>query len=174
MTKNSQTLPIKFAESVEFTIPGFDTRPPIVLGFNAISQGEKRLIEAKNVNGGTYSELEYVYNEGYRESRKHLTVVGYEMAQTQKILRRLRSEYLLDDYPEFLKEKGLKDNSANREAFLTRQGDYVAALDRADLLNAISSLLENKIKVFENVCRYMKKEIDILVRSGMVNNKYTS
>jgi hypothetical protein len=171
---NQQTLPIKFAESVEFTIPEFDIRPSIRLDFSSISGGEQRLIEAKIVNGGTYAELEYVYNEGYREAKKNLTVVGYEITQAKKIIRRLKSQYILDDYPDFLKKSKLKDNATVRDSFLESKQDYVDAQDRVDMLIALESLLEGKIKVFENVCRYMRKEMDILIRSGMIRDKHTS
>jgi len=168
----SQLLPIQFAECVEFVIPEFDTRPAISLSFNNIAEGEGRLVEARAVNGGTYSDLEYCFNEGYREAKKNLSIVGYELAQANKILRKFKSEYLIDEYPDFLKEKKIKDSASIREAFLERQKDYVSARDRIDMLNALFFLLEGKIKVFENVCRYMKKEMDILIRSGCTGNKY--
>ena len=170
---NDQKLPVKFADCVEFLIPEFDTRSAISLDFTKISQGESRLIEAKAVNGATYSELEYVFNEGYREARKNLSIIGYEVAQANKRLRQVKSKAILDEYPEFLKEKGLKDNACNRDAYLEKQEEYVAAQDRLDMLKALENLTEGKIKVFENVCRYMKKEMDILIRSGFTGNKYT-
>jgi len=171
---SKQLLPVKFSECVEFTIPEFDTRPPIHLEWTKVREGENRLVEAQAVNGGTYAELEYTYNEGYREAKKNLSVIGYEIKQAKKIIRQTKSQYLLDDYPEFLKERKLNDNSANREAYLERQQDYVDAMDRLAMLEALESLLEGKVEVFVNVCRYMKKEIDILLRSGMQGNKYTS
>lgn len=170
---SNQNLPIKFSESATLTIPEFDSRPAIVMEFKNIVEGERRLVEAKLVNAATYSELEFVYNEGYREAKKYLSLVQYEIAKAKQIIRRVKSEFLLDEYPAFLKEKRLNDNSANREAFLERQGSYVAATDRLDMLLALESLLEGKIKVFENVCRYMKKQMDILIRSGSINyDKY--
>jgi len=169
-----QSLPIKFAESVEFIIPKFYTRPAIPLRFNDISEGERRLVEAKAVNGATYADLEFSFNEGYREAKTNLSVVGYEITQAEKKLRSVKSEYLLDTYPEFLREKKLKDNAAIRDAYLERQTDYVETKDRIDMLKALENLLEGKVKVFENVCRYMRKEMDILIRSGMTGNKYTS
>ena len=170
---SDQKLPDKFSECVEFVIPEFDARPPVTLSFTKINEGEKRLIESKVVNGATYSDLEYSFNEGYREAKKNLSVVGYEITQAKKKMRSAKSRYLLDEYPDFLKAKGLKDNSANRDAFLERQEEYVSAQDRIDMLTAMESLLEGKVKVFENVCRYMKKEMDILIRSGFTGNKYT-
>lgn len=172
MPDNKQILPIRFADSVEFLIPSFMDRPDISLDFSNIKEGESRLIEARAVNPSTYSDLEYCFNEGYREAKKNLTIVGYEIMQANKILRKLKSEYLLDDYPEFLKSKKLKDNASNRDGFLEMQEDFVKTQDRIDMLTSLSSLLDNKIRVFENVCRYMRKEIDITIRSGFSGNKY--
>lgn len=166
------SFPVAFAECVEFTIPKFDTHPSLTLKWNKIAESERRLIEAKTVNGGTYSELEYTFNEGYREARKHLSTIGYEIAKTEKKIRQVKSECILDKYPDFLKERKLKDNSANREAYLEKQEDYTNAMDRLAMLKALESLLEGKIKVFENVCRYMKVQMNLEIRSGVSSNKY--
>lgn len=168
----SQKLPNSYEKRAELTIPSFGSSPQIVLDISAIREGENRLIEAKVVNPATYSELEYVFNEGYRNARSHLSVVGYEITKAQKALREAKSRCILDEYPEFLKENKLKDNATVRDAFLERQHDFVTAQDRIDMLLAIQHLLEGKIKVFENVCRYMRKEIDIIIRSGVDPNKY--
>lgn len=169
---SNQNLPVKFAEVREFIIPGFENRPDIPLDFSLISEGEKRIIEAKLVNPTTYSDLEYVFNEGYREAKKNLATVGYEITQAEKILRRIKSELILDNYPDFLKGSKLKDNSTVRDAFLERDAEYVAAQERINMLKALENLLDGKVKVFENVCRYMKKQMDILIRSGIDPNKY--
>lgn len=167
-----QNLPIKFAETVEFVVPPFRNRPELYLSFTNIDSGEKRLREAQLVNPATYAELEYTYGEGYREAKKNLTLVGYEIAQADKILRQIKSEHLIDHYPAFLKEKGIKDNASMREAYLEQQEEYVQANDRLSALKALEQHLENKIRVFENVSRYMKKQMDILIRSGINPNKY--
>jgi hypothetical protein len=169
---SNQGLPVKFAQTVELTIPPFKERPEVHLNFSQIDEGEKRLREAQYVNPSTYSELEFTYGEGYRQARTHITVIGYEMAQTDKIIRRLKAEYLLDEYPKFLKESGIKDNASIRDAFLEKQADYVAAVDRLNALKALEQLMENKVRVFENVSRYMKKQMDILIRSGINPDKY--
>lgn len=171
---SDQTLPTNFTDSVELTIPEFDTRPAVKLEYSRVAEGERRIVEARVVTGATYNELEYCFNEGYREAKMNLTTIRYELTQAQKIQRRVKSEILLDMYPDFIKERKLNDNSANREAFLEMDVGYTASQDRIDMLTAMEEMFENKIKVFENVCRYMKKEIDILIRSGMISSKFTS
>jgi len=170
---SDQTLPVKFTDVVELDIPKFDDRPVITLEFSSIKEGERRLIEAKVVNPATYSELEYSFNEGYREAKKNLSIIGYEITQAERIQRRIKSELILDEYPNFLKENKLRDNSTIRDAFLERNQPYVDAQERINMLKAMESLVDGKIRVFENVCRYMKKNMDLLIRSGSMNsNKY--
>jgi len=160
--------------SAELTIPEFGSSKKLVLSMTAIREGERRLIEAKNVTAISYSELEYSFGEGYREAKKNVTAIGYEITRAEKALREAKSTAILDNYNPFLKEKGLKDNATVRDAFLEIQPDFVAAQDRIDMLKAMLDLTEGKIRVFENVCRYMRKEMDIAIRSGMDLNKYTN
>lgn len=158
---------------VELTIPQFGTSELIKLSMTAIKEAERRLIEAKMVNPATYSELEYVMNEAYREAKKNITIVGYEITKAEKALREAKSIAILDEYPQFLKDNSFKDNATLRDAFLERQENYVAAHDRIDMLKAYLDLMEGKVKVMENVCRFMRKEIDLVIRSGVIDsNKY--
>ena len=169
---SEQALPVKFEQVIELAIPQFDDRPVVTLSFSGIKEGERRLIEARLVNPITYSDLEHSFGEGYREAKANLSVIGYEITQAERIFRRIRSELILDEYPEFLKEKKLKDNATIRDAFLETHKPFVDAQERINMLKAMESLMDGKIKVFENVCRYMRKQMDILIRSGVGSNKY--
>lgn len=168
----SNNLPVNFADKNTLTIPPSQNRPAVEVDMTKIREGEQRLLEAKVVNPATYTELEFTFNEGYREARKNLSVIGYEIAQAERLIRQIKSIHLIDTYPGFIKENRLNDNTANREAFLERQGDYVEATERLEQLKALESLMDGKIKVFENVCRYMRKSMDIVIRSGINPNKY--
>lgn len=158
--------------TTQMSIPQFGHLPSVVLDVTKIYEAEKRLHEAQVVNPGTYSNLEFIYNEGYREARRHLSVIMYQITQAEKAQREAKSVALLDEYPAFLKEKGHKDSAQIRDAFLERYKPYVDAQDRIDMLKAMESLFEGKVKVFENTCRYMKKEMDLIIRSGVDPNKY--
>lgn len=170
--KTDQNLPINYTDKVELTIPQFGSTPSIVLDVGAIKRAEGRILEAKVINPATYNELEYVFNEGYRESRKHLSEIGYQITRAEKALREAKSIAILDYYPEYLKQNKLKDNATIRDAFLERQPDYVAAQDRIDMLKALESLFEGKVRNFENVCRYIRKQMDLFIRSGVDASKY--
>jgi len=156
----------------ELTIPEFGNSQALVLNISSVKEGERRLIEAKNVTPTSYADLEYVFGEGYREAKKNVTAIGYEITKAQKALREAQSIAILDYYKDFLKEKGFKDSAYIKDVFLQTRPDYVAAQDRIDMLKAMLDLMEGKIKVFENVSRWMKKEIDMITKSGMDYNKY--
>jgi len=148
-------------------------QPALTVDLSPIRTAEARLVEAQHVNPMTYSNLEYVYGEGYRCAKRELSTIGYQIALAAKQQRKVRSEALLDEYKEFLADRGLKDSAAIRDAFLETKSDYIEAQDRIDQLRAIETLLEGKIKVFENVCRYMRKQMDIIIRSGVDATKYS-
>lgn len=160
-------------KKAELIIPQFGNLLEMRLDLTKIKQGEDRLYEAQNVNAMSYSELEYVFNEGYREAKKHLSQVGYQITRAEKALREAKSVALLDEYPVFLTEKKMKDSAQIRDAYLETYKPYTEAQDRIDMLKSVESLLDSKVKVFENTCRYMKKQIDITLRSGMDINKYS-
>lgn len=137
-----------------------------------ITEAEKRLIEAKTVNPITYVDLEHSFNESYRDLKRHLSAIGYQIAVTDKAMETAKADVLLDKYPGYIESNGLKDNSDLRKAFLSRDKAHSDALDRMNQLKALESNFDGKIKVMENVCRYMRKQMDLLIRSGLSNKDY--
>ena len=152
-------------------IPAFGKAPALKLDLSAIRLAETRIIEAKTVNPSTYSDLESCYNEAYRDLKRHLSNVGYQIAMADKALELAKANVLLGSYAEHMKDKPkYQDNSDLRKAFLIRDPDYTAALDRMAQLKAIESNFEGKIKVIENVCRYMRQKMYLLKNSGLVDS----
>jgi hypothetical protein len=160
-------------DRAEIALPAFGSTPSLILDVSKIREGEARLVEAQMVNPATYANLEYVFNEGYREAKRHMSVIGYQITQAEKALREAKSTALLDEYPEFLKKSAIKDSAQIRDAFLERYVPYTSAQDRIDMLKAMESLIDGKIKTFENTCRYMKVEMQLTIRSGVDSNKYS-
>jgi hypothetical protein len=170
---SEQAIPSSFPERTEIAIPAFGSSPALILPISRIREAESRLHESKVVNAASYSELEYVFNEGYREARKNIVSLEYESTKASKAVEDAKALALIDHYNDFLKEKKLKDSSDMRAAFLQQRPDYTSAVDRVNMLKAVISLMEGKVKVFENVCRVMKKAMDLEIRSGIIdNNKY--
>lgn len=154
----------------------FNTLPDIKLDLSKTREAENRLHEAQHVNPSSYSNLEYVYNESYRELKRNLAEVGYKLTQAEKTLRLAKSEAILDKYQEFVKDKPKSFDTAHvRDAFLNRDEEVIKAQDRIDMLKAVEAILDGKIKVMERTCQYLRKEMDLVIRSGSINtNKYGS
>jgi hypothetical protein len=155
-------------DSSALVIPAFGKSPALSLEMTKTREAEQRLIEARTVNPVTYSDLEHCFNESYRELKRHHSTVGYQLAMADKALEQAKATILLDKYPDFMKDKPrTQDNADIRKAFMMRDDDYLAALDRINMLRAIESFVDGRIKVMENVCRYMRKQMDLTIRSGL-------
>ena len=156
-------------------LPALGKIPAVSFEMTNIREAERRLIEAKTVNPVTYSDLEHCFNESYRDLKRHLSAIGYQISLAEKAMETAKANVLLDTYPEFLQTSGMKksqDNADLRKAFLMRDVDYVAALDRYNQLQALESTMDGKIKVMENVCRYMRLQMQLILRSGLSNRDY--
>lgn len=158
------------ASKFALTIPQFQGSSELCLPLDKTKEGEKRLIEAKTVNPLTYTELEYCFNEGYRELRRHLATIGFQLTEADKALETAKSNFLIDEYHEKIKDLPKSMDSADlRKAHLMRCAPYTEAMDRVNMLKAMEALLDGKIKTFEKTCAYMKKQIDLLLRSGQTS-----
>lgn len=154
-------------------IPAFGKLPELTLEMGKIRDAERRIIEAKTVNPITYADLEHSFNESYRDLKRHLSAIGFQIAMAEKALEEAKATVLLDRYPEYLEGKAKNhDNSDTRKAFMARDPDYQAALDRLNQMKALESNFDGKIKVMENVCRYMRKQMDLILRSGLSSKDY--
>jgi hypothetical protein len=155
-------------DGTALVIPAFGQSPRLVLDVSSTRTAEKRLIEAKTVNPCTYADLEHSFNESYRELKRHHATLSYQIALAEKALEEAKAEILLDKYPDFMKDKPkAQDNADMRKAFMVRDPVYAQTLDRINMLKAIESFIEGRIKVMERVSAYMKKQMDLLIRSGL-------
>lgn len=172
MEENNNSTPIDKINH-NLVIPAFGKSLSLSLDMSKIREAESRIIEAKTVNPFTYTDLEHSFNEAYRDLKRHLSAIGYQICMADKTIEQAKADVLLDKYPEFMKDKPKShDNSDLRKAFLIRDPDYVAALDRMAQLKALESNFEGKIKVMENVCRYMRQKMQLIVKSGISDPNY--
>jgi len=155
-------------ENHSLVIPAFQTSTELQLSLNKTREGEIRLLEAKMVNPITYADLESCFNEGYRELKGHLAKIGLELSKADNALETAKSNFLIDSYQDKIKDLPKSYDSADlRKAWLMRDSAYLAAKDRVDMLKAMEALLDGKIKVFEKTCQFMRKRMDLVLRSGL-------
>jgi hypothetical protein len=101
----------------------------------------------------------------------NLSNIGYHLLVAEKALQSAKADVILGSYAEFLEGKPKNAGSSDlRDAFLTKDGAYNAALDRTHQLRAIISNFEGKIKVLENVVSYMKQKMYLISKSGLGND----
>jgi len=157
-------------DSMALAIPAFRNLPALSLDLSKTRESESRFIEAKTVNPITYADLEHTFNESYRELKRHHTTLGYRKVQVQRQIDLIKAEIVINKYPEFMKDRPKsQDNADLRNAFLMKDPEYIEALELFDRLNATESFVENRIKVIENVTRYMRKQMDMIIRSGLTD-----
>lgn len=153
-------------------LPAFGKSPELKLEMKNIRNAEMRIIEAKTVNPFNYTDLEHDFNESYRDLKRHLASIGYALTLAEKSLEDAKADVILGSYQEHAKANPKEANADTRNAFLTRDVAYTAAQDRVAQLKALEANLDGKIKVMENVCRYMRKQMDLILRSGMTAKEY--
>lgn len=159
------------ANEHSIVLPVFGKSPQLTLEMGIIREAEHRLIEAKTVSPATYPDLSHCYNESYRMLKQHLSNLGYQLLLADKALQVAKADVILGSYADHLKDKPKSAGSSDlRDAFLTRDISYNAALDRINQLKAIISNFEGKIKVLENVVSYMKQKMYLVSRSGLGND----
>jgi hypothetical protein len=171
----SDNSPVAVPEGQVMVLPPFRTAPEIRLDVTKIRDAETRIIEAKTVNPSTYADLEHSYNEAYRDLKRHLSTIGYQIVFAEKALEEAKADILLDLYPQYLIDNNIKktqDNADLRKAYIARDPNYQMCLDRVNQLKALENNFDGKIKVFENVCRYMRKKMDLIIRSGLSGADY--
>jgi hypothetical protein len=149
-------------------LPPFGKAPALHLEMAKIREAEARIHEAQSVNPLTYKDLEHEFNSAWRDLKRHLATLGYQLAMTEKALEEAKADVFLDKYPEYMAGKPkTSDNADMRKAFLSRDEAYSKALDRYNQLKAIEATFDGKAKSFEKICAYMKKAMDLVLRSGL-------
>lgn len=149
-------------------IAPFGKSPELRLDVSRIREAETRYIEAKTVSPSTYSDLEHTFNESYRNLKNHLSNIGYQLTLAEKALREAQANVILGAYADHLKDKPkYADNTMLKDAFLMKDPVYLAALDRINQLKAFQSNFEGKVKVIENVCKYMRQKMYLISKSGV-------
>jgi len=149
-------------------LPAFGKSSELSLHMGKIREAEVRYVEAKTVNPSTYAELEHTFNEAYRDLKQHLSNIGYHLTLAEKALREAQADVILGSYAEYLQDKPKsRDNACMRDAFLMKDDQYMACLDRVNQLKAIDSNFDGKVKVIENVCRYMRQKMYLISKSGV-------
>jgi hypothetical protein len=156
-----------FNDGLALELPEFRGLPAIKLDITSVQEAERRALEAKNVNPANYSDLEMCFSNAFRDLKRHLSTVTYQISKTENELEKAKASALFDRYPEFMKNRPKSADTADtRKAFLALDSEVCAYKDRLDSLKALEFFLEGRVKLIERLSSHMKKSIDLIIRSG--------
>ena len=142
--------------------------PSLYVETGRTREGERRLIEAKNVSPVTYADLEHCFGEAYRELGRGWVSVNWHKERAEIELGKIKSRLLMGDYQDYMRGKPkYMDSGDMREAFLMSKAEYVALRERIAQMNALASMIDRKTRTMEKTCAYMKKRTDLILRSGV-------
>ncbi len=170
---SEQAMPVNtFKDGLALELPAYKGQPAISLDISKLKEAEKRAIDAKTVNPATYLDLETCFGEAFRELKSNLATVGYAIAKTESEFEKAKAIALMDKYPMYLeakKEQKIKiaDTADARKSFLALDSDVQEAKDRLDSLQVLQFFLEGRVTAIENLSRFMKKQMDLIIRSGV-------
>jgi histidinol phosphatase-like PHP family hydrolase len=140
----------------------------LFLSFTETKEAERRILETRTVNPATYNDLEYAYNKAYKEQKTNYADVGFLIGKVEEQVENIKARILMDKYPEHMKAKPrYLDTADYRKSFVQLDEEYQKAMEHLNLLRAYEKLIEGRIKWCEKVCAYMKKQIDLINRSGL-------
>lgn len=170
----SENKVVGFQNQVSFSLPPVGNMASGSLDLTIIKNAEARIPEARLVNPATYGELEDCFNAAYRDLKKHMANVGYLATRQQREIDKYRGKLMISYWSEFMlgKPKGV-DSTDMRNSWFMQDEQYLKELEKLDYLKSLDIFLEGRIKVMENTCRYLRKIIDLIIRSG-TNVNYRS
>lgn len=144
----------------------------MVIDLKAVHFIESRIREVATVNPHTAPELLMIFNQGYLELHRMVTMLSYEHLKAMDAANRVRSVLLLDTVPDLLKKKGLSSSKDLRDAIIDGDMGYQVAKDRVDQLEAVIELLKGKLKAIEWAYTSVKKILSEPASHALTSNQH--
>ena len=127
----------------------------------------KRFHEAKNVVPAMYSDLESDFQSAWRESKTNAIIIGEGLRKAKQNIAEIKSDIILDEIPKALGDSPKSANNADfRNAIMNRNVEYKDAMEHLGKLEAMLEHFESHMKTLENTSRFLKKQMDYIVRNG--------
>ena len=150
-------------------VPAFKHCPELKLNMVGWQEAMNRFNEAKNLVPGNYTSLEFCFQEAWRESKRNAIAVGNAVKKARQNVDEIKSDIILTEIPELLKDMPKTTNNADfRKAVMSKNKDYQAAIEHLEKLEAMLEHFESHMKIMENTSRFLKKQMDYFIRSGVI------
>lgn len=102
----------------------------------------REFLNAKELASSFYCRLMYDYEQSKNKAREAQAIAYLEKAD------------------EYLKEKNIKSTDEAKKQYVQIDPDYKAAKDRQDMVEALMTLMQNKVKKFQDAHDDVKKIYD--------------
>jgi hypothetical protein len=91
------------------------------------------------------------------------------LKKAKQNVEEIKSDIILDEIPALLKDMPKTANNADfRRAVMTRNTSYNEATEHLEKLEAMLEHFESHMKIMENTSRFLKKQMDYYIRSGVI------
>lgn len=150
-------------------VPAFRHCKELKIETSGWEAAKARMNEVQHLVPANYSSLEFTFQEAWRESRRNAIMTEDAIKKALQNIEEIKADIILTEIPKLLEEmpKGA-NNTDFRKAVITKNEDYKQANEHLEKLQAILAHLESNMKVMENTSRFMKKQMDYIIRSGSV------
>ena len=128
-----------------------------------------RLHEVQNLVPANYSSLEFTMQEAWREAKANAISIGDAVKRANQTIEEIKADIVLDEIPKLLEEKKLAKSANNadfRRAVMAKNQDYQLALIHLEKLESMLMHFESHMKTMENTSRFLKKQMDYIIRNG--------
>lgn len=150
------------------TVPAFKDCKELRLSIGSWNIAKSRMKEVQNLVPANYSSLEFDFQEAWRESRRNAIMIGDAIKKAQQNIEEIKADIILTEIPQLLEKLPKSANNTDfRKAIISKNPDYKQANEYLDKLQALLAHTESNMKIMENTSRFMKKQMDYIIRNGM-------
>lgn len=150
-------------------VPAFKHCKELRLDTSSWESAKSRMKEVQHLVPGNYSSLEFAFQEAWREARRNAIITEDAVKKAMQNVEEIKADIVLTEIPKMLEQMPKSANNTDfRKAIITKNTDYKEAMEHLEKLQAILAHLESNMKVMENTSRFMKKQMDYIIRSGSI------
>jgi hypothetical protein len=156
-------------------VPAFKNCQELKLNVSGYKKAITSMPLVKNLVPTNYSNLEYTFQEAWREARVNAIKVGDAIKKAKQNIEEIKADIILTEIPKLLEgHPKTKDNTDFRKAVISKNENYKQASEYLEKLEALEAHFDSHMKIMENTSRFMKKQMDYYIRSGVISNGITS
>ena len=129
----------------------------------------QRFPEAKTLVASNYLDLEFTFQEAWRESKRNAIQVGDALKKAKQNVEEIKADIIFEEIPKLMETmpKGVTGNADFRKAVISRNEDYKKAQEHVEKLEAMLEHFESHMKIMENTSRFLKKQMDYFKNLGI-------